>query len=133
MAMFTRIARSLALIATVAISVGVAAPAAAAADSAEAIYSRALGRERELRDDISGGTAQLHQQLVFRPLSGFARAETPIENLYLASASAHPVGAVHGACGANAARAALLHHPLRRTAAALRRAGAGRRRRDGTP
>ena len=59
MAMFTRIARSLALIATVAIVVamtGVAAPAAAAADSAEAIYSRALGRERELRDDISGAT-----------------------------------------------------------------------------
>jgi phytoene dehydrogenase-like protein len=64
--------------------------------------------------DISGGTAQLHQQLVFRPLNGFARAETPIENLYLASASAHPGGAVHGACGANAARAALLHNPVRR-------------------
>ena len=31
--------------------------------------------------DISGGTAQLHQQLVFRPLNGFARAETPIKNL----------------------------------------------------
>jgi phytoene dehydrogenase-like protein len=64
--------------------------------------------------DISGGTAQLHQQLVFRPLPGFARAETPIKDLYLASASAHPGGAVHGACGANAARAALAHHPLRR-------------------
>jgi phytoene dehydrogenase-like protein len=63
--------------------------------------------------DISGGTAQLHQQLVFRPAIGFARAETPIKGLYLASASAHPGGAVHGACGANAARAALLHHPLR--------------------
>jgi len=64
--------------------------------------------------DISGGTAQLHQQLVFRPLNGFARAETPIKSLYLASASAHPGGAVHGACGANAARAAILHHPTRR-------------------
>lgn len=69
--------------------------------------------------DISGGTAQLHQQLVFRPLTGFARAETPIKNLYLASASAHPGGAVHGACGANAARAALAHHPVRRAARAL--------------
>ena len=68
MAMFTRIARSLAVGATIAAVVavvamlGAAAPAAAAAgaDSAESIYSRALGRERELRDDISGATlAQL--------------------------------------------------------------------------
>jgi phytoene dehydrogenase-like protein len=73
--------------------------------------------------DIGGGTAQLHQQLVFRPLNGWARPETPIKGLYLASASAHPGGAVHGACGANAARAALLHHPVRRLA---RRAGIGR-------
>jgi phytoene dehydrogenase-like protein len=72
--------------------------------------------------DISGGTAQLHQQLVFRPLTGLARAETPIKNLFLASASAHPGGAVHGACGANAARAALLHHPVLRTTRSLRRA-----------
>ncbi|HZX54951.1 MAG TPA: hypothetical protein VFE86_09730, partial [Ilumatobacteraceae bacterium] len=76
------------------------------------------GMERENRNliggDISGGTAQLHQQLVFRPLNGFARPETPIKDLFLASASAHPGGAVHGACGANAARAALLHHPARR-------------------
>jgi phytoene dehydrogenase-like protein len=58
---------------------------------------------------VNGGTANLYQQLVFRPIPGFARPETPIENLYLASASAHPGGGVHGACGANAARAALLH------------------------
>jgi phytoene dehydrogenase-like protein len=58
--------------------------------------------------DISGGTTQLHQQLVFRPVPGLARAETPITGLYLASASAHPGGSVHGACGANAARAAVL-------------------------
>lgn len=71
--------------------------------------------------DISGGTAQLHQQLVFRPITGRARPETPIKGLFLASASAHPGGAVHGACGANAARAALLHRPLRRLTAAVRR------------
>lgn len=65
-------------------------------------------------DDISGGTAQLHQQLIFRPVPGLARAETPIKQLYLASASAHPGGAVHGAPGANAARAALLHRRWRR-------------------
>ena len=61
---------------------------------------------------ISGGTAQLHQQLVFRPIPGFGRPETPVAGLYLASSSAHPGGGVHGAAGANAARAALL--PLRR-------------------
>ena len=52
------------------------------------------------------GTAQLHQQLIFRPVPGLGRPETPIAGLYLASASAHPGGGVHGACGANAARAA---------------------------
>jgi phytoene dehydrogenase-like protein len=55
---------------------------------------------------MGGGTAQLHQQLVFRPVPGLGRPETPIAGLYLASASAHPGGGVHGACGANAARAA---------------------------
>jgi phytoene dehydrogenase-like protein len=58
---------------------------------------------------LNGGTAALHQQLVFRPIPGLARPETPVEALYLASASAHPGGGVHGACGANAARAARLH------------------------
>ena len=56
---------------------------------------------------IGGGTMQLHQQLVFRPVPGPARAETPVAGLYLGSASAHPGGGVHGAPGANAARAAL--------------------------
>jgi phytoene dehydrogenase-like protein len=64
--------------------------------------------------DVGGGTAQLHQQLVFRPILGLGRAETPVKGLYLASASAHPGGGVHGACGANAARAALFHDRLRR-------------------
>jgi phytoene dehydrogenase-like protein len=56
---------------------------------------------------IVGGTGQIHQQLVFRPIPGLGRAETPIDRLFLASDSAHPGGGVHGACGANAARAAL--------------------------
>ena len=56
---------------------------------------------------VNGGSAQLHQQLVFRPIPGLARPETPIRGLYLGSASAHPGGGVHGACGSNAARAAL--------------------------
>jgi phytoene dehydrogenase-like protein len=56
---------------------------------------------------LNGGTAQLHQQLVFRPVPGLARPETPIEGLYLGSASIHPGGGVHGGPGANAAAAAL--------------------------
>jgi len=56
---------------------------------------------------VNGGTAGLHQQLVFRPVPGLGRPETPIDGLFLASASAHPGGGVHGACGWNAARAAL--------------------------
>jgi phytoene dehydrogenase-like protein len=56
---------------------------------------------------INAGTCALHQQLVFRPVPGLGRPETPVPGLYLASASAHPGGGVHGACGWNAARAAL--------------------------
>ena len=56
---------------------------------------------------LNGGTSALHQQLVLRPIPGLGRPETPIPGLYLASASAHPGGGVHGACGWNAARAAL--------------------------
>ena len=56
---------------------------------------------------LGGGTASLHQQLIFRPVPGLGRAETPIRGLFLGSASAHPGGAVHGACGANAARATM--------------------------
>jgi phytoene dehydrogenase-like protein len=82
---------------------------------------RVLGpRELEARDAnliggaVGGGTAQLHQQLVLRPVPGLGRAETGVGGLYLASASAHPGGGVHGACGHNAARAALLHDRVRR-------------------
>ena len=55
----------------------------------------------------NAGTAGLHQQLVLRPTPGLGRPETPLPGLYLASASAHPGGGVHGACGWNAARVAL--------------------------
>jgi phytoene dehydrogenase-like protein len=64
--------------------------------------------------DLSAGTTQLHQQLVFRPLPGAARAGTPVKGLYLAGATAHPGGGVHGAPGANAARAAIWHDRLMR-------------------
>jgi phytoene dehydrogenase-like protein len=56
---------------------------------------------------LNGGTAQLQQMLIFRPAPGMGRAETPVEGLYLGSASATPGGSVHGACGRNAANAAL--------------------------
>ncbi|MET9954039.1 NAD(P)/FAD-dependent oxidoreductase [Streptomyces sp. NPDC006339] len=59
---------------------------------------------------VNQGTTNLHQQLVFRPLPGTGRPRTPIRGLYLASATAHPGGGVHGAPGANAARAALGAH-----------------------
>lgn len=56
---------------------------------------------------INGGTAAIHQQLVFRPTLGLGRPDTGWPGLFLASSSAHPGGGVHGAPGANAARAAL--------------------------
>lgn len=56
---------------------------------------------------INAGTSGVHQQLIFRPVPGMGRPETPVDGLYLAGASAHPGGGVHGACGWNAAQAAL--------------------------
>jgi phytoene dehydrogenase-like protein len=84
------------------------------------VSRRVLGpRELEARDAnlvggaINGGTSQLHQELVLRPVPGLGRAETPVKGLYLASASAHPGGGVHGAPGTNAARAAVAHARVR--------------------
>jgi len=56
---------------------------------------------------INAGTAAMHQQLFLRPVPGLGRADTPVDRLFLAGASAHPGGAVHGGAGANAARAAM--------------------------
>ena len=56
---------------------------------------------------LNGGTGALRQQLVLRPVPGLGRPTTPVKGLFLASMSAHPGGGVHGACGANAAHAAL--------------------------
>lgn len=56
---------------------------------------------------LNGGTAKVSQQLMLRPFPGSGRPETPVAGLYLASASAHPGGGVHGAPGAIAARAML--------------------------
>lgn len=85
------------------------------------VARRVLGpREMEAMDanlvggSVNGGTSQIHQALIFRPVPGTGRAETPVRNLYLGSASAHPGGGVHGAPGMNAARAAIAHARLDR-------------------
>jgi phytoene dehydrogenase-like protein len=77
---------------------------------------------------LNGGTAQIHQQLVFRPVPSLARPETPVDGLFLGSASAHPGGGVHGGPGANAAHAALaaarpaaMRPPVGRLSRALQR------------
>jgi phytoene dehydrogenase-like protein len=63
---------------------------------------------------LNAGTAQLYQQLIFRPTPALGRPTTPIRNVYLASGSAHPGGGVHGAPGANAATLAIRHDARRR-------------------
>lgn len=71
---------------------------------------------------VNQGTAQIHQQVVFRPLPGLARPTTPLRGLWLAGASAHPGGGVHGAAGMNAARAALAAWRFGAVGRALRQA-----------
>ena len=41
---------------------------------------------------VNGGTSQLFQQLIFRPVPGLGSSETPVENVYLGSAGANPGG-----------------------------------------
>jgi phytoene dehydrogenase-like protein len=80
---------------------------------------------------INAGTSAVHQELVFRPVPGLGRPETPVPGLYLAGASAHPGGGVHGACGWNAARAALAaERPRGGVRRALLRTAWGRLLRD---
>ena len=56
--------------------------------------------------DINGGTASL-QQLIARPVLSWNPYRTPIDGVYLCSASTPPGGGVHGMCGFRAAEAAL--------------------------
>jgi phytoene dehydrogenase-like protein len=56
--------------------------------------------------EISGGMATLRQMLV-RPVPRWNTYKTPVDNVFLASASTPPGPAVHGMCGDNAARVAL--------------------------
>jgi phytoene dehydrogenase-like protein len=57
--------------------------------------------------DILGGSCELDQLLVFRPAPELFRGRTPLPGLYVAGASVHPGGGVHGVSGAAAARALL--------------------------
>jgi phytoene dehydrogenase-like protein len=57
--------------------------------------------------DLGGGSYELDQQLIFRPTPQLSRYRTPIKGLFVAGASTHPGGAVHGISGRGAARALL--------------------------
>ena len=65
-----------------------------------------LERDNEnlLGGDLGGGTADISNQLFFRPLFPYFRYRTPIGGLYLGSSYAHPGAGVHGMCGYNAAK-----------------------------
>ena len=70
------------------------------ADQAEAHNPNLLG------GDVNGGAATL-RQTVFRPVARWNPYRTPVEGVYLCSASTPPGGGVHGMCGAAAAEVAL--------------------------
>jgi len=63
--------------------------------------------------DVSGGLATLRQTL-FRPAVRWNDYRTPLEGVYLCSASTPPGGGVHGMCGYNAATSALARLRSRR-------------------
>jgi phytoene dehydrogenase-like protein len=63
--------------------------------------------------DLGGGTMELDQQLVFRPAPELVHYRTPLRGLYVAGASIHPGGAVHGMSGRGAAHALLRDRRLR--------------------
>jgi len=58
--------------------------------------------------DISGGSHG-GMQLVLRPWPALDPYRTPIDGVFLCSASTPPGGGVHGMCGSHAARSALRH------------------------
>ena len=62
-----------------------------------------------LGGDVSGGAATVRQTL-FRPVMSWNPYRTPIDGVYLCSASTPPGGGVHGMCGVAAARAAMREH-----------------------
>ena len=53
------------------------------------------------------GGAGLLSQIFTRPVPRLVPYATPVDGLYICSASTPPSGGVHGMCGYNAAKAAL--------------------------
>ncbi|KYF79129.1 dehydrogenase [Sorangium cellulosum] len=72
-----------------------------APDDLEAMDANLIG------GDLGGGSADIRNQLIFRPVFPYFRYRTPVRGLYLGSSYAHPGAGVHGACGHNAALAVL--------------------------
>jgi phytoene dehydrogenase-like protein len=64
--------------------------------------------------DLAGGSYELDQQLVFRPAPELCRYRSPLRGLYVAGASTHPGGAVHGMSGRGAAVALLRDRRVKR-------------------
>jgi phytoene dehydrogenase-like protein len=64
--------------------------------------------------NIFHGDLRLDQLFALRPVAGWARYATPIEDLYLCGSGTHPGGGVTGAPGHNAAHAILRGARLRR-------------------
>ncbi|MDR9364140.1 MAG: NAD(P)/FAD-dependent oxidoreductase [Balneolaceae bacterium] len=60
-----------------------------------------------LRGNVMHVEMNFDQMFMFRPTPELSRYETPIENLFLSSASCHPGGGVFGAAGYNAAQVIL--------------------------
>ncbi|HKY92423.1 MAG TPA: NAD(P)/FAD-dependent oxidoreductase, partial [Nevskiaceae bacterium] len=54
--------------------------------------------------NIFQGAMPLHQLFSFRPVPGWGDYRTPVRNLFVCGAAAHPGGGVMGACGRNAAQ-----------------------------
>ena len=63
--------------------------------------------ENLIGGDLGGGTAAITHQFFLRPVFPYFRYRTPVTGLYLCSSYAHPGTGVHGACGYNAALAAM--------------------------
>jgi phytoene dehydrogenase-like protein len=64
--------------------------------------------------NIFHGDLGLDQLFAFRPVAGWARYATPIQNLWLCGSGTHPGGGVTGAPGHNAAKQILLHATMGR-------------------
>lgn len=86
-----------------------------APDWRDLVVERIVRTPRSLQDAnanlgegaVGGGTQQLLQQALWRPMTGLGGPRTHVPGLYLGSAAIHPGGGVHGGCGYQAARAAM--------------------------